>query len=365
MRESRNPPAPASMGARAGCFHGRKVGLAVRFTPAVGVAAALCMVGALVAGCSSGSGPDVPTIPRATAAPSPPATSPAGEVAPVGVAVRALVFDAATRTLVALAEPGDAVLLLPAGDVGAPWAPEVAQVELPAAATALAAGSAGTVLLAVGDQALRLDIAARQLEPVPLAGAAGDVLSVAELPGGAVVAGTATGAVVSSDGSVTASGMVEVDALAATADGVAALDQQQSLITEVAADGGFGLSLRAGNGASNLATDRHGRVLVAGTNDGELLVYSLDPLMLRQRFPVPDSPFGVAYDEVRERAWVTQTGRNEAAAYDLGSGMPSEVARVPTVRQPNSVAVDNEGGFVYIASAAGEGIQRFAAAQGR
>ena len=39
---------------------------------------------------------------------------------------------------------------------------------------------------------------------------------------------------------------------------------------------------------------RPGRVLVADTRGGELLVYGVDPLILRQRYPVRDAPYGLA-----------------------------------------------------------------------
>jgi sugar lactone lactonase YvrE len=76
---------------------------------------------------------------------------------------------------------------------------------------------------------------------------------------------------------------------------------------------------------------------------------------------VPESPYGVAYDARNDLAWVTQTGSNEVASYSLDTGIPVEAQRFATVRQPNSIAVDNEHGIVYIASATGAGIQRIPA----
>jgi DNA-binding beta-propeller fold protein YncE len=321
----------------------------------------------VLGGCAQGGAPDVPTIERTRAEASPPPAAPAaGEVLDVGASVRALVFDEGTATLVALAEPGDRVLLLPRPGPGNPAPAGVAaglvEVALPGTATAIAPGAAGSVLLAAGTQVLRLDIAARSIAEVPMAQGGDQLRSVAEQADGSVLAGTDTGRVISSDGSLGVTGMVSVDALAVTPAGVAALDQRQTLLSEVDQRGRrFGLSLRAGTGATNVATDGVGRVLVANTAGGELLAYTLDPLMLRQRYPVPGSPYGVAHDGGNDLVWVTQTGRNEVASYALASGIPVETGRYPTVRQPDSVAVDEEGGLVYVASATGDGIQRLPA----
>lgn len=316
-----------------------------------------------LSGCSNDGTPDVPTIERPTAAESPAGAIPVGEVLDAGAAVRALVVDEGTGTLVALTEPGDTVLLIPTRGADFPAAAPV-EVTLPAAATTLAPGADGSVLLTVGAQVLRLDIASAQTSEVPLVGGGDQLRSVAELPDGRVISGTDTGRIISSDGSLTVAGMVSVDALAVTESALAALDQRQTLLSGVnTQDQRFGLSLRAGTGSTNVATDLFGRVFVANTAGGELLMYTLDPLMLRQRYPVPDSPYAVAYDGSNDSVWITQTGRNEVASYTLGSGIPVEVGRYATVRQPNSVTVDNTQGFVYIASATGDGIQRLPVAR--
>jgi hypothetical protein len=54
---------------------------------------------------------------------------------------------------------------------------------------------------------------------------------------------------------------------------------------------------------------------------------------------------------------VTLTERNEVVGYDVRGGEPVEKYRFPTVRQPNSVTVDEQSGRVVVGSAAGEGTQ--------
>lgn len=136
------------------------------------------------------------------------------------------------------------------------------------------------------------------------------------------------------------------------------LDRLRSAVFEVDADeGDIGLGLRAGQGATNAVTDQYNRVLVVDTRQEYLLAFSLDPLVLRQRYPVPGSPYGIAYDPKRHLAWVTLTARNEVVAFDVAGGEPMEASRFATVRQPNAVTTDPTTGTVVVASANGEGIQ--------
>jgi hypothetical protein len=143
------------------------------------------------------------------------------------------------------------------------------------------------------------------------------------------------------------------------ADGHAAvLDRLRSALFQVDVEAGeVRLGLRAGQGATNGTVDEFGRVLVVDTRRGALLAFSLEPLLLRQRYPVPGSPYGIAYDARRNVAWVTVTETNEVVGFDVAGGEPQERYRFPTVRQPNSVTVDAHTGDVLVASGAGEGNQ--------
>ena len=60
----------------------------------------------------------------------------------------------------------------------------------------------------------------------------------------------------------------------------------------------------------------------------------------------------MAYDPARDIACVTLTATNEVAGVDLGDPVPRVVARLPTVRQPDAVAVDPGTGRVFVASPA-------------
>ncbi len=73
------------------------------------------------------------------------------------------------------------------------------------------------------------------------------------------------------------------------------------------------------------------------------------------RVPLGGAPYGLAWDGRRRTLWVTLTARNEAVALRLGGRTLRRVATVPTVRQPNSVAVDSGRGRLLVAGARPDG----------
>jgi DNA-binding beta-propeller fold protein YncE len=147
-----------------------------------------------------------------------------------------------------------------------------------------------------------------------------------------------------------------VDAIVTQGNTAVVLDRGQTSVTTVDASGAkAGQALRAGEGATTLAADTAGRVLVADTRGDGLLVFGTDPLMLRQRFPVRDAPYGLAGSS--RLAWVSQTTTNTVIGYDLATGIPVEKVRYPTVQQPNSLAFDEASGTLYVVSGSGAGVQ--------
>ena len=138
---------------------------------------------------------------------------------------------------------------------------------------------------------------------------------------------------------------------------VGVLDRGRTAVSLVDVSGATSPALRAGNGAASAVADRFGRMLVTDARDGELLVFAGDPPLLRQRFPLPGGPYGLAYDARRDLAWVTLTARNEVVGLDVAGGEPVVIHRFPTVHQPDAVAVDPVSGRVVVVSASGAGLQ--------
>lgn len=331
-------------------------------------ASILLAVTAGTAGCSASpfhSAP--PTIEPAQPAASPLASqNPAGAVLSLGGHAAAAIFDGATRQLAVLApgtDPTGPATLTEFGDPRVP--PRV--IDLPGPASALTGDGHGTAYLATRGGYLVIDLSAAHATQVPVANAPQtDFTAIAQRTDGTLVLGTADGAVYTfasrtPDSVKTATIasrnkiFARVDALATQGNTTVVLDRGQTSVTTIGADGHVEQALRAGEGATTLAADPLGRVLVADTRGGQLLVYGVDPLILRQAYPVRQSPYGLAGS--RGLAWVSQTASNVVIGYDLSTGIPVERVRYPTVQQPNSLAFDEASGTLYVVSGSGAGVQ--------
>ncbi|MEC9323559.1 MAG: hypothetical protein VYB90_06965, partial [Actinomycetota bacterium] len=266
-----------------------------------------------LAGCSTNpADAPPPTIAPASAAASPPASAtPEGQVLPLAAPAQAAVFDPATRSLVVLGPSGadrSVVTVLPADGAPVP-------VELGGSAGALVADAAGTVLLPTRGGYFALDVAAGAAERIGVPGRDDvDFTALARRADGRLVLGSADGTVytLDSQGDVAAQVKIfaRVDSIVTQGDTAVVLDRGQTSVTSLNADGTDDEhALRAGEGATTMVADAAGRVLVTDTRGGELLVYGVDPLMLRQRFPVPDAPYGLVASggDTPVLAWVAQT----------------------------------------------------------
>lgn len=108
----------------------------------------------------------------------------------------------------------------------------------------------------------------------------------------------------------------------------------------------------AGVGPTHVEAGAGGRVYVADTDGDAVLLFRTRPkLELVRRVALPGAPYGMTIDRTRGRLWVTLTGRNEVV-WLPANGAPRPVDRYPTVRQPNSVAVHEPSGRVFVASRA-------------
>lgn len=325
------------------------------------------LLGATV-GCSSNPLAGAPrTIEPALAAVSPPVSQPpAGAVRPLPAHATAAVFDAGTRRLAILApgpDPAAPGSLTVFGDPQAP--PRV--VDLPGPATALTDDGHGTAYVAAHGGYFAVDLSTGHTARVSVTDAAQtEFTAVARRADGRLVLGSADGAVYTlasptpgavGNASVASRNKIfaRVDCLATQGDTTVVLDRGQTSVTTIDADGRVQQALRAGRGATTMAADAQGRVLVADTRGGQLLVYGVDPLILRQAYPVPQAPYGLAGS--RALAWVSQTVSNIVIGYDLSTGIPVEKVRYPTVQQPNSLAFDEASDTLYVVSGSGAGVQ--------
>ncbi|MFI5780748.1 YncE family protein [Nocardia sp. NPDC051570] len=341
--------------------------------PSALVAAALAVP--ILSGCSS-SNQD--TTAPAAGAPGVAAVAPATAHPPAGTVlatapIAAVLSEPASGRVVMLDADGRGVRVLD------PATGAVRAVGLPAT-TSWALGAPGEILLAAGTQVLHLDPAAATVRTTPVDAPVRaltrrpDGTTALALDGGKVEIRTLDDQpqdlkveIRDTKGNVvrdTVTGLGAIDAIAAAGDALAVLDRDQTTLTQLdLATHRPGLSLRAGQGTVGLISDHFGRLLATDTSGGALLVYTADPLVLRQRFPVGSSPYALAYDRSTETVWVTLTGSNEVVGYDLSKGIPEEVGRFATVRQPNSVTIDERTGEMFVGSATGDGLERIGADQ--
>ncbi|MGH9010754.1 MAG: YncE family protein, partial [Acidimicrobiia bacterium] len=116
-------------------------------------------------------------------------------------------------------------------------------------------------------------------------------------------------------------------------------------------------TLEAGVGPTHVVADQS-FAYVADTQGDAILLYRLgaDPERVG-RVATPGTPYGLALDTARGRLWVTLTKTNELLEFNLAGEKLTRRAGYPTVRQPNSVAVDPRSGTVYVAGAADDQLQ--------
>ncbi len=322
--------------------------------PRTAFAAALLVAG-LVAGCGNGGEPqhNSPLLPAGPATAPRDGPAPAGTVLALGAPGAAVVVDPRTATVAtALSDPPRLSLSRLDGTA-------LRQVPLPGPAAALAlAAEGGPLLVSVA--------APGSVVRVPLDGGAPSATDVDGVPRGAVMVGDRIVVALGERLLVIEGGKLQrtvpgfADAASLTPAGlkVGVLDRARTAVSLVdPVSGEVGPALRAGNGAVSAVADRFGRMLVTDVRDGELLAFGGDPLLLRQRFPLPGAPYGLAYDGRRDLAWVTLTARNEVVGLDMAGGEPVVIHRFPTVHQPDAVAVDPVSGRVVVVSATGAGMQ--------
>ena len=322
----------------------------------------LLALGLMVVGCSGDGGSPArgttTVSARAAIPPAEPANAGAPAVPPVGtvvqvgnapegivigqsgigaVAVRnpdgVVLFDAATGALrQTIPTRGAARHLSLAGPDGPVLVPLESSNEL--WALDLANGRVASTTVGVGRQ------------PHDAAQTAGGTIIVTNERGGGVVFVRA-GAVV---GSLPA-GPAQPGGVAAVGDNVAVADVQGNGVWvydgsthRQVAQGPVGMKLtHAVSMSGDLAA-------FADTDGGAVLVERVDPQLAQAaKIDAPGKPYGLAYDATRHRLYVTLTAANLLRLIDVSDATkPRILGDVPTVRQPNSVAVDPRSGNALV-----------------
>jgi len=313
------------------------------------------------AGCSAKNLDDTPAaIAPAQPAQSPPLSqAPAGVVRPLDGREQTAIFDGRTAQLVVVT-PGSTRAAPASVTLLGPQQTSQRVVDLPGPATGLTGDNDGTAYLSTRGGYFVVDLSAGRAVRVSVGDAADVEFTAITRPSdGTVVLGTVDGTLYTVTPGTPDTRRTQVhahiDSLAVQGHTIVVLDRGQTSVTTVGTDGKVGQSLRAGLGATTMVTDPAGRLLVTDTRGGQLLAFGVDPLILRQAYPVAQSPYGVVGS--RGLAWVSQTSANIVIGYDLSTGIPLEKVRYPTVRQPDTLAFDDAAGTLYVVSGDGGGVQ--------
>ena len=304
--------------------------------------------------CANGDVPVVPAEQREAAEPADsPAltTDPAGTVVPLDPDAEGMVFDPVTGLLaVAVREPNRLLLVDREGTT-------VREVPLPGhARRLLLAAPGGRVLVPAEDS--------NSLVEVGLADGATRETEVGVYPhdaarvaSGQVLVGDEKGGTLSvvTDGEVTQTltSQTQPGGVATVGDTAGVVDVGAYTLTSYDVPAGELVEVvDAGAGPTHLVADARGRFLVADTRGDAVLTFSADPLQQTGSLPLDGTPYGLAFDAVDQVLWVTLTATNEVVGLSTAGPQLAEVARFPTVRQPNTVAVDSGTGRVFVGSRA-------------
>lgn len=321
---------------------------------------AACVAALALTGCASKQTETAPAPlgPASAAAAPVPTAPPAGELRKIdGIPVAAVADPGA----------GGLAVLVGSGPAGADLVTVLGRdraaaqtITLPAPAATLVTDGNGRALAPTRGGYVTVDVVAGTAQRVDVDGAEQtEFTAIGRFRGGQLVLGSADGSVyiLSSPTAVAHRDkkFTRVDSIVVQGDTAVVLDRGQTSVTAIGTDGEIRQALRAGEGATSMAADDAGRVLVADTRGEELLVFGTDPLMLRQRYPVHGAPYGITGSP--RLAWVSQTASNLVIGYDLSTGIPVEKVRYPTVQQPNILAYDDTSGALYVVSGSGAGVQ--------
>ncbi len=333
---------------------------------------AACLIVPLVlAGCATAH-PRVPPnmtqpVPRpgaAEPATAPSATAtPAGRVLRVGDKAEGIVYDAETKLIAVAVRNPSRLLLLDGATLALRRT-----VALPGVARHLQlAAPGGPVLVPCESADALLEVPLRgspTLRSTPVGKEPHDATAV---DGGRRVVGDEFGAALSvvQDGRVIrtisgpASGVRQPGSVVGDGPTVALVDVKAFTVSTFDVSSGRRTAVAAaGAGPTHAVLADDDVLAVTDTRGNALRTYRLGPLREATVTPLAGTPYGIAFDPVRDWVWITLTARNEVVAFDLSASAPREVVRLPTVEQPNTITVAPGSGTVWITGTRAGSVQQ-------
>lgn len=325
----------------------------MRRSRTAGALLAVCLLASATACAGTDEPPAADQLGAAEPGDSPePEADPTGTVVELEPQPEGLAYDPVTDLLVVTVREEDRLLLVDGGTGRV-----VREVPLPGHARHLQLAAPGGPVLVPAEDSNTLVL-------VSLPDGATTEVDVGEYPhdaaqveGGRILVADELGGTLSvvEDGVVvrTLDGQTQPGGIAAVGRLAGVVDVADFTLSVYDVPGGERLDVvDAGEGPTHVVTDARDRLLVADTRGDAVLVFGADPLQLLAPYPLAGTPYGVAHDDAAQVLWVTLTARNEVVGLSTASERLTEVARFPTVRQPNTVAVDPDTGRVFVASRA-------------
>lgn len=308
-----------------------------------------------LAGCSSTPDtPDTPApagTPAAEPAAAPTAENPAGTTVQVDGAPEGIVVTSSGVVAVGVRNP-DGIRLLDADGTERQFVPTTG-----APRHLSLAGPDGPILAPLEDSdelllidpvtgAITTEVAGVGRQPHDAAATADGTIVVTNEMGGGVV--------FVRDGAVSASlppGPVQPGGIAAVGDYAAVADVQGNGVWVYSGpDEELVTQAPVGTKLTHALTVGDDLVAFADTDGGSVFIERIGPQITEiARIDAPGNPYGLAYDRQRSLLFVTLTQTNTVRVFDMTDpAAPQQVADVPTVRQPNSIAVEPVSGSVLI-----------------
>ncbi|MGP9609162.1 hypothetical protein ACT3TD_02200 [Corynebacterium sp. AOP36-E1-14] len=134
----------------------------------------------------------------------------------------------------------------------------------------------------------------------------------------------------------------------------ALIDAQQTSVTDIDIAGESRVAaLRIGQGVGTVSagTQPDGVLVASDARRGQALVYTLtDVIRHTQAVPTGEGAWAVLWDSEREVMWVSTTGDNTLTGYDLSTGTPEEVGKVPTTSDVRHIIDDGSGDLLLVAA---------------
>lgn len=108
-------------------------------------------------------------------------------------------------------------------------------------------------------------------------------------------------------------------------------------------------SIALGTGPTHVVAAHGVYAVAADTRGGALLLVDMRSRRVVSRLPLPGGPYGLASDPETGEVWVTLTEFNRVVTISTAGGALRVASILPTVQQPNTVAVDPRTLCLYVA----------------